>query len=169
MTSASPHDFGGPGELIDQLRKTPLILQSLVQEMPETAARSCPDNDDWSVVEIIGHLIDAEQRAIARIAMVQSEKSPKLEGYDQDALVDSNDYQSGPLTKLVENFVLLRSERIQALEQLGDKGWLRTARIDQLGVVTFLQITAHMCWHDMNHLAQIAAIRKGLGAARAPS
>ncbi|CAN5781512.1 hypothetical protein BH23CHL5_BH23CHL5_26630 [soil metagenome] len=165
MTATAPHDFGGPEELIDQLRKTPLILQGLVLWMPEDAPPIRLSDDDWSVLEIIGHLIDAERRAIARIALLQAEEIPNLEGYDPDALVKSNDYQSVSLKKLVENFVLLRLERIQALEQLGDKEWLRTARIDQLGMVTMLQITAHMCWHDMNHLAQIAAIRKAKGSA----
>lgn len=143
-------------ELIDSLRKTPVLLAALLAGVDDERARVRPAEGEWSTVEVVGHLIDAEERAMARIARVQQEENPELAGYDQDALVRDNRYQEQPLQSVVDRLLVLRAERIEILSGLTPAQWLRTGISRGQGITPLTAITVHMCWHDTNHLAQIA-------------
>lgn len=143
-------------ELIDSLRKTPVLLAGLLVGVDEQLAHARPAEGEWSTVEVIGHLIDAEERAVARIAQVIERDDPELAGYDADALVREHDYQSRSLRAVVERLLALRTERIVALEALTPDQWQRTGVFMGRGATPLTAITVHMCWHDTNHLAQIA-------------
>ena len=64
--------IGDNDELIDLLRKTPVILRGLVAGLDDAAAKARAGDDGWAVVEVVGHLVDAERRAIDRIATVEA-------------------------------------------------------------------------------------------------
>jgi hypothetical protein len=147
--------IGGNEELVDLLRKTPELLRGLAGGMDDAAARAREGND-WSVVEVIGHLVDAERRAIDRIATIQADDNPVLEGYDQMALVERNAYRERPLAEVLAELERLRAERVAVLEGLDPAGWERRATLSTYGEGTLRDITIHMCWHDANHLAQVA-------------
>ena len=144
------------GELIDSLRKTPVLLSGLLTGVDDERARERPAEGEWSTVEVVGHLVDAEERALARIALVLNEDNPELAGYDQNALVRENDYQNQALQAVVDRLLELRAERIETLSALTEAQWLRTGVSAGKGVTPLTAITCHMCWHDTNHLAQIA-------------
>ncbi len=143
-------------ELIDSLRKTPVLLSGLLADVDEERAHARPAEGEWSAVETIGHLIDAEERAIARIALVIQEDDPELAGYDADALVREHAYQSRSLQSVVDRLLALRAERLAALSALTPEQWQRTGTFMGRGATPLTAITVHMCWHDTNHLAQIA-------------
>ncbi len=149
--------LGGNKELTDLLRKTPVVLRALTGGMEDDAAHQ-RDSEGWSVVEIVGHLIDAELRAIDRIAMIQRAQDPVLEGYDQTGMVAERAYQERQLPGVLDEFERLREERVAALERLDDADWERRATLSAYGEASLREITIHMCWHDVNHLAQIAAL-----------
>ena len=150
-------------ELIDSLRKTPVLLAALLSGVDEERAHARPAEGEWSTVEVIGHLIDAEERALARIAAVLQEENPELPGYDQNGLVRERGYQQQALPAVVERLLALRAERLDVLAALTEEQWLRTGVSAGKGVTPLTAITCHMCWHDTNHLAQIA---NNLAAAR---
>jgi hypothetical protein len=143
-------------ELIDSLRKTPVLLNALLAEVDDETARMRPADGEWSTVEVVGHLVDAEERAVARIALVLQEDDPALAGYDQNALVRERGYQTQPLQTVVDRLLALREERIAALSALTPAQWRRTGAFMGRDATPLTAITVHMCWHDTNHLAQIA-------------
>lgn len=143
-------------ELIDSLRKTPVLLTALLAGVDDELAHMRPAEEEWSTVEVIGHLIDAEERALERIDLVLRDDNPTLAGYDQNALVRDNGYQEQSLQAVVDRLLALRTERIAALTALTDEQWLRTGVFMGRGETPLTAITCHMCWHDTNHLAQIA-------------
>lgn len=143
-------------ELVDSLRKSPVLLAALLVGIDNELARQRPAENEWSTVEVIGHLIDAEERALQRIARVLREDNPELPGYDQNALVRDHDYQHQPLQAAVDRWLALRSQRLDVLAALTEEQWLRTGISPGRGVTPLTAITCHMCWHDTNHLTQIA-------------
>jgi|SRR5215207_3993887 len=143
-------------ELIDSLAKTTSVLDGLLAGADDALAHARPAEGEWSAIETIGHLIDAEVRAVARISQVTQENDPELAGYDADALVREHDYQRQPLHTVVNRFLALRAERIAALSALTPDQWQRTGIFMGRGATPLTAITVHMCWHDANHLAQIA-------------
>jgi hypothetical protein len=144
------------GELIDSLRKTPVLLAALLSGVDEELAHIRPAEGEWSTIEVIGHLSDAEERALARISAVLQEENPELPGYDQNGLVRERGYQQQALEAVVERLLALRAERLEVLSALTEEQWLRTGISAGKGVTPLTAITCHMCWHDTNHLAQIA-------------
>jgi uncharacterized damage-inducible protein DinB len=143
-------------ELIDSLAKTTSVLDGLLAGADDALAHARPAEGEWSAVEAIGHLVDAEERAVARISQVTQENDPELAGYDADALVRERDYQSQPLDTVMNRFLALRAERIAALRALTSEQWQRTGIFMGRGATPLTAITVHMIWHDANHLAQIA-------------
>ena len=143
-------------ELIDSLAKTPSVLDGLLAGVDDALAHARPAEGEWSAVETVGHLVDAEERAVTRISQVTQENDPELAGYDADALVLEHDYQGQPLDILVNRFLALRAERIAALSALTPEQWQRTGIFMGRGATPLTAITVHMVWHDANHLAQIA-------------
>ena len=146
---------GSNKELIDLLRQTPDILRALVGNFDDDRAHE-RDDGGWSAVEVIGHLIDTERRSIERIDHLQRERNPVLVGYDQAEMVERLAYQERNLASVMAEFLELRERRVSVLDALDDAGWARSAGLAGVGDVTLREITLHMCWHDANHLAQIA-------------
>jgi uncharacterized damage-inducible protein DinB len=150
--------WGGPDDLVEMLRATPVVLRTLVRGVGDEGARVAPGEGDWSVVEVAAHLADADEKALDRIARMTGEDEPVIEGYDQVALAERRRYREMNLAEVLDRFERLRAQRVAELESLEDTAWGRTGRHTQEGVITLYQLTAHMCKHDAVHLAQIARI-----------
>lgn len=150
--------WGGPDELIDMLRATPVLLRTLTRTVDDEQARRAPDGEEWSIVEVVAHLADVEERAIQRIHRIMAETEPLLERMQPAVLAVERGYRQQKLSALIPRFEQLRRERLSLLESLPGEAWERTARHAEHGVMTLYQLTVHMCQHDVTHLAQIARL-----------
>jgi uncharacterized damage-inducible protein DinB len=148
--------WGGPSELIDILRATPEVLRALTRTIDDEQARHAPGQDEWSIVEVVAHLADVEERAIQRIHRIMAETEPLLERMQPAQLAVERGYRQQKLSELMPRFEQLRQERLRLLESLPAEAWERTARHVEHGTMTLYQLTVHMCQHDVTHLAQIA-------------
>ena len=70
-------------ELIETYRATPVVLRALLRDLDDALLRERPDHDDWSIVEVVAHLADADGRAHERVRRMRDEEEPRLEAYDQ--------------------------------------------------------------------------------------
>src|SRR5579864_8703668 len=62
---------------------TPQRLKDILNEAGPDLRRP-PAQGEWSVLELLGHVVDAELVTAARYRWVISEDQPALTGYDQD-------------------------------------------------------------------------------------
>jgi uncharacterized damage-inducible protein DinB len=152
------HMWGGPDDLVEMLRTTPVVLRALLGAVDDERARMAPGEGEWSIIEVAAHLADAEEKAADRIARMTGEDEPVIEGYDQVELAERRGYRQMDLSEVLQRFEQLRAERIALLEPVDAAGWQRTGRHTQEGVITLTQLTRHMCRHDATHLAQIARL-----------
>lgn len=142
-------------ELIDSLSKLPVLLPAVLNGADTEAARFRPAEGEWSTVEVIGHLIDVEERALTRIALILEQHNPELTPYDPDAMVRELGYQQQDLATLVDRLLALRAERLQVLRALTPEQRARAGFVPGRGDTPLTAITVHLCWHDTTHLAQI--------------
>lgn len=142
-------------ELIDSLSKLPILLPVVLADVDDENMRVRPAAGEWSTVEVIGHLVDVEERALMRITLIQQQDNPELTGYDPDALVAERGYQDQPLQPLVDRLLTLREERLALLRTLSPEQWVRTGFVPGRGDTPLTAVTVHLCWHDTTHLAQI--------------
>ncbi len=144
-------------DLLDALRATPDVLEGVLRGCTEEQARAARGGDeDWSVVEVVCHLRDAEERALQRVQQMRDDDDPFLAGYDQAQWARERNYAAANLREALAEFVRLRAEHVAALTALGDAGWERTGRHEEQGAITIHTQTLHIVAHDAIHAAQIA-------------
>jgi phytoene dehydrogenase-like protein len=144
-------------DCLDALRATPEVLEGLLAGVaPERAAAARGGDEGWSVVEVVCHLRDAEERAFERMRAMCDVDAPFLPAYDQDRWASERDYAAANLRDALAAFVALRNRHIAALEALAPADWERTGRHEEQGEITIAAHTVHVISHDAVHAAQIA-------------
>ncbi len=74
-----------PNDLIDAFARLPDVLEGLLHGYPEETLRSARGGDEnWSVIEVLCHLRDAEEYALARNRAMRDQNDPVLPTYDQE-------------------------------------------------------------------------------------
>ena len=146
------------GDLLETYRAAPVVLGTLLRGVDAARARERPTDGDWSVVEVVAHLGDAEELAFGRVRRMVDEDDPLLPAYDQEALATEHRYRDRSLDEAFDRFTRLRAEQRAFLEALDEAGWARTGRHEEVGEISVRQLTAHMAAHDAAHLAQIARL-----------
>ena len=147
------------GEIIKTLRATPVVLRALVEDIDDAQLRRRPAPEEWAIIEVVGHLADTEERALARVCRMLAEDSPFLEPFDQEALAEQRHYLGldleGELARLEE----LRRQHLAELEALDGSGWARTGRHGEHGELSVELYETHVAAEEVDHLAQIARLR----------
>jgi hypothetical protein len=144
-------------DYLDALRATPATLEGLLWGVaPERAAAARGGDEDWSVVEVVCHLRDAEERAIERVQAMRDADAPFLPAYDQERWATERAYAAANLRDALAAFVSLRARHTTALEALSPADWQRIGRHEEQGDITIAAHTLHIISHDAVHAAQIA-------------
>ncbi len=143
-------------EILKALRAGPIILRRLVRGLDDAAIRTRPSEGEWAIVEVVAHLADTEERALARTRRMLGEDRPPLAPYDPDALAEERGYLAMDLHVELGRFERLRIEAATLLESLDDVSWQRTGDHGEHGTITIQQLSAHTAGEDADHLAQIA-------------
>ena len=143
----------------------PDALDGLLAGVDDDLARRAKGGDEgWSVVEVVCHLRDAEERAVERARAMRDEDSPMLAAYDQDALAIERGYADDDLRLAAAAFARHRADHVAVLRTLPAGGWARTGRHAEEGTITVEGQAIHLATHDVQHLAQIArALRDARG------
>ncbi len=143
-------------EILKALRAGPVVVRALVRGVADDALRRRPAPDEWSIIEVVAHLGDTEERALGRVRRMLSEDDPFLPGYDERELALTGRYVERDVAAELDRFELLRAEHATLLASLDDAGWRRTGRHGEQGPMTVELYEAHVAGEDANHLAQIA-------------
>jgi hypothetical protein len=150
--------YDGSHDLLAALRATPTILTSLVRDCSEEQARTARGGDeDWSVVEVVCHLRDAEAEALARMHAMRDEMEPPLAAYDQEQWAAERRYREDHLRAALDAFCALRAQHVGELSHLSAEQWDRAGGHEEYGRVTISSHTLHIVSHDCIHLAQIGS------------
>jgi hypothetical protein len=145
-------------EILKAFRSGPVVLRRLVRDLDDTTLRSRPAPGEWAIIEVVAHLADTDERALARTRRMLAEDEPKLTPYDPDALAVERGYLAMALADELERFEALRAEYTVLLESLDDAGWRRIGVHGEHGRITVQQLAAHTAGEDADHLAQIARL-----------
>jgi hypothetical protein len=132
---------------------TPALVRALLAEAG-TDVRTRPEDREWSALECIAHIVDAELVSSARYRWILAHDEPDIVGYDQDRWVDRLHHPVEEADALLAVFEPLRQANLAL--------WSRTpvADRDRIGIhrergpesygLTFTLVAGH----DRFHLAQ---------------
>ena len=121
-----------------------------------------PQDDEWSLKEIAGHLRDNEELALEQMTLMASDEDPPLPARDVDALSQERDYRAADIRELLGDFAGLRRQTQRLLWGLASEDWGRCGRHPYRGEVTIVQIARELAEHDLGHLWQARRLRQAL-------
>lgn len=152
-------------DVLDALRATPDTLEGLLRGVTQQQAEAARGGDEgWSIVEVLCHLRDAEERTLERTIAIRDEYDPLLARYDQDALARERAYNQADLREALARFIGFRAQLLAVLGALSTQEWERVGRHEEQGSITISNLMAHIVAHDAIHAAQIARQRNQVGA-----
>jgi hypothetical protein len=126
--------------------------------------RTRPEPAEWSVVELIGHMTDAELASSARYRWILAEDEPDLMPYDQDRWAHRFHSTKESLEPLLSVFDALRAAnlRLWAASSAADRA--RVGQHLERGPESYELTFRLLAGHDRVHIAQA---RAGLARIRA--
>jgi hypothetical protein len=144
-------------DLLDALRVTPDTLTGLLAGVTQEQAQVAKGGDEnWSVVEVLCHLRDAEEYGLQRDILMRDRDNPDILPWDQEKLALERNYAAQNLRAVLAEFIALRQQRVAILEGLSPEGWKRTGNHPEIGAIDIFSHVLHMVSHDAIHCAQIA-------------
>jgi hypothetical protein len=149
--------YDTPRDLLDAFRAAPDVLEMLLRGCTQQQAQAARGGDEnWSVVEVVCHLRDAEERGIERMRAMRDQADPPLPAFDQEQWARERNYAAADLRAALDTFLRLRATHIAELAALAPEEWERTGRHQEQGQITISAHTLHLISHDYMHAAQIA-------------
>lgn len=127
--------------------------------------RTKPAPREWSVLECIGHVTDAETVMSARYRWVLAHDQPELIGYDQDLWVDGLRHNEDDPAELLAVFEALRRANLALWARSSSEQRARVGLHRERGPESFDLMFRLLGGHDRVHLDQadraLAAVRAG--------
>lgn len=148
-----------PAEIIKALDAVPVTVRALTAGVDPEHARHRPEEGEWCIAEVLGHLVDVERYALARVRRIVTEHEPQLESFDHEQLAIDSGYRTIPVAESLTRHAELRAEHVALLRGLDDAAWDRTAVHAELGRMTLFDYLLHVTCEEVDHLAQIARLR----------
>lgn len=141
---------------LDALATFPAQLRQQVRGLDDTALHVRPAPAEWSILEIIGHMLDVNSLWPARIRHMLASENPTLMPVDP-AWVQQRDYQHKQLAFLLQTFDESRAEFVAFMRTLRPGQLARTGIHPTRGQISVAEAVAALADHDRMHTQQIAA------------
>ena len=131
-------------------------IRAEVDALPKEVTTFHPDEVEWSINEVMGHLIEAERRGFAgRIKVLLATKDPQLEGWDQNEVARGRRDDMKPAAKLVAELERMRTESVAIVRGLKPGDLTRGGQHPKAGWLRVEDLLQEWVHHDRNHIRQI--------------
>jgi hypothetical protein len=143
-----------PAKALRTLRKTPVLLEALLEGVTQEQAEALHDGD-WNVIFDVCHMRDFEAVAAQRVRALLAGSNPAFAVVSNDELIRDNNYAAADLRQVMGEIARLRREFIALLEALTDDQWLLEGVHPAQGPATLLDVAINAGLHDVDHLEQV--------------
>jgi DinB family protein len=141
------------------LERTPQVIESLLYGLPNEWTTNNEDDDTWTPIDIIAHLIHGEKTDwIPRTQIILGEGSAAFIPFDMEGHVKER--KGKTLAQLLDEFKVLRKENLAILKavELSPEMLDNTGIHPILGLVTLRQLLAAWVVHDLTHIHQLSRV-----------
>ncbi|UQZ75618.1 DinB family protein [Niallia circulans] len=108
----------------------------------------------WSLIEVIGHMIDTERiQAYRLMRIARGDKTP-LAGYDDEGYVENARFSTRTIEDLLEELVAVRKSTVSLLRGLSEDTWEKRGFANN-GEFTVLAFAYIIAGHELHHLKLI--------------
>jgi hypothetical protein len=143
-------------QLIKTLEQTEPTLLQLTSALADGALDFRAAPDDWSIREILAHLVDDEMYVMrTRLERIVKEDEPHLAPHDEKRWYANRNTTRDALDELLADFRLQRAASLGMIRMLRDSDWARTGHQPEYGTFTGEDWLGHWVAHDTTHIRQI--------------
>jgi len=145
---------------------TPARLRRAMAALSRADLTWRPAPGRWSVQEVVCHLADVEVVNGWRYRMILAQSGSPLTAFDQDRWASETAYRRQDPGLALETFTALRRRHLALIRATPRSAWSRFGIHEERGRTTFRTFVEWMAAHDLNHLAQVARLRRLLASRR---
>ena len=145
-----------PADVAALLESAMATIRAEVEALPKAVTTFHPGEAEWSINEVIGHLIESERRGFAgRIRTLLATKDPQLEGWDQNEVARGRRDDMKPTAKLVAELERMRAESAALVRGLKPGDLARGGQHPKVGWLRVEDLLQEWVHHDRNHIKQM--------------
>jgi hypothetical protein len=127
-------------------------IKSALEHLTDEQARFKFGPAEWSIKEVVGHLIDVERVFSYRLLRISRNDQTPLPGFEQEDYVREAGFDNSSISDLLNEFELLRRANILAIKNMSDES------ISRLGTASGATISARaliymLVGHVEHHMA----------------
>jgi len=138
------------------LEQTPIIIEKILMDVPDSTLGWKPAMDRWSVSEVLAHMAELEAVWRERVKKMATEKDPEIESYDQNMAYKEGKY-GGLGRENLRKFCHERDRSLSMLRYLPEGALGRTGK-HEIGAITISDQLHVWAFHDLGHVKQIVEL-----------
>jgi hypothetical protein len=147
-----------PRQAAALLGTMPIILRAEFEAAPGELVRWRPAPEEWCVLEVVGHLIETEERGFAgRIRTILAEERPRFTAWDPSAVARARQDEMRDPAELLAEFTRRRTAGVALVESLTAADLARGGDHPEVEFLTVNDLLHEWIHHDANHLRQMLA------------
>jgi len=148
--------LSSPSALIAMMRGVAAAFDSLLRENSSEKWLRRPQDEGWSLTEIICHLRDVEREInTPRLDQMLQKENSIIMGIDSDPWAKQRNYQQQDGVQALRDFLAARIKTLDILDTLSTDDWQRQAQHTFLGPTKLQEVISIITQHDRLHLRQI--------------
>ncbi|KAA3610461.1 MAG: DinB family protein [Calditrichaeota bacterium] len=145
-------------DIILKLEKNGLVFESLFKNITEEQISWKANENKWSMLEIVCHLLDEEKEDFRqRIDFTLNNPGEAWPAIDPQGWVRSRNYSGKNFDETLNQFLAERKKSIEWLYNLSNPNWQVCYLHPKAGEVSAEQLLANWIAHDLLHIRQITA------------
>lgn len=146
---------------LEAAERSPKEIAVAVSGLRPETLRYKPSPGKWSILEILGHLVDMEILYAYRMRQMIADKQPVIAPIDQDDWAANLGYMQENPAELVALYGLNRHHNLQLLRRIKPEDLNKAAfHPETKSNVTVGEMVERMGVHGANHLVQIERLKK---------
>src|SRR3954469_13862999 len=138
-----------PRQAAGLLGTMPIILRAEFEAAPEVLVRWRPAPEEWCVLEVVGHLIETEQRGFAgRIRTILAAEQPRFSSWDPSAVARERQDEHRNPAELLAELTDRRNASVALVETLTAADLTRGGDHPEVGFLTVNDLLHEWIHHD---------------------
>ncbi|WP_042476153.1 DinB family protein [Bacillus ndiopicus] len=140
---------------IENYKQTALKIRQAAESVSEELLTWKPNEQAWSIQEIIGHLLDSNIINSYRIRKIIAEPVTQIVTFAHEDWVAVQQFSDSNIADILTTYDVLTNYNATLLEKLSEEQWLRYGLKQEEPISVAHIIDNFICKHVEKHLTQI--------------
>lgn len=141
--------------IIASLKEAPLILEGLLEQIPESLHKQRRIPGKWTIHEHACHLDVVQDMILERFRIFQEQEHPEFQGYMPGTNVSDAELINMNLRYSISAFHQKRNRLLELIATYDDTTWSKEASHPRYTEFTPLIFLRHVMMHDHFHMYRI--------------